>query len=967
MLYRPQMHLHSIRKDECARVRRAGARVLTLDQMEGLKPPNVDCWGTEEDDDGDPPRLWVPNGMFPGTAFTRSIGDAVAERIGVIAEPEVEVVTLTASSRFAVVASDGVFEFLSSQAVVDMIAPFKDPLEAALAVVQESYRLWLQYETRTDDITIIVIQFVGLAEALDKQTALEAAQAEAEAPMVAPKPMTAPMSATRPAVAPPAPPADPPSPVAAAAATALPAVLESPKPKPPLYPPSTPEGPASPKPPARLMTPLTGARPGTASRPLSASAQRPWSAGAGRDEAVPRPVRRSMAREKRSAITASLAADVDDGDAAAAAPAGPPLGSEDQDALAGALKACFLFTQLSDAQRASLVTRFRLRNVLAGEVVCRQGDTADAFFVVASGQFDVYLGEPPLASASPPPPHFTYEASGKGVHPSFGELALLYNQPRTASVVARTTGALWVLSRSAFRGAMRRADTRAVMRTLRGVEVLKSLSPGQLGLLADKLTDTTFKEGHVFMRQGWLEPDPSFYIIVEGTVQLAAPLLDSAGGLKQPPEQTVVTLGANQTFGERALMRGASAANSGTCVAVGGPVRCLVMSRNTFEDSLGTLAGLLQADRQWRERAAVHATTAASLPGVEALRSLKASDLGPVSTLWTCDIGRVGCARLAASEPDDRLTVTVRQVAISKAGHAGRQDSVMRERHLAGLIQAMPFIPPILHTFCDARWLTAVLQTSAVATPATAFTRPLSEKAAALYVAEAALALEHIHWHGALFRGLSPDTALLDAAGHLQLCDFRFAKHLTADDGGRTFTLCGHPEFLAPEQVHGAGHGEAADWWALGCFAYWLLTLHTPFGHPGEEAAPPTGQPHAPLTHSDELELYRRITGRQFSHPKSSTLFREVLDGLLTMNAVARPRMEWVQQRAWFGANGIDWDALNASVLTDGVPVPGDALDQVKAFTKAHPPGVASPAGDGDDGAGEVWNGDEWWEGWSTT
>ena len=947
-------------------MRRAGARVLTLDQMEGLKPTNVDCWATEEDDDGDPPRLWVPNGMFPGTAFTRSIGDAVAERIGVIAEPEVEVVTLTASSRFAVIASDGVFEFLSSQAVVDMIAPFKDPLEAALAVVQESYRLWLQYETRTDDITIIVIQFVGLAEALDKQTALEAAQAEVEvmSPMAAPKPMTAPMSAPRPG-APPRPPAvDTPSPVAAAAA---PPVLESPKPKPPLHPPTSPEVPTSPPPPVRLMTPLAGARPGTASRPLSASAQRPWSAGAGRDEAVPRPVRRSMAREKRSAITASLATDVDDGDAAAAAPVGAPLGEEDQGLLASALKACFLFTQLSDPARASLVTRFRLRAVLAGEVVCRQGDTADAFFVVAAGQFDVFLGPPPEPSPSPPPPHFTYEATGKGVHPSFGELALLYNQPRTASVVARTAGSLWVLSRSAFRGAMRRADTRAVMKTLRGVEVLRSLNPGQLGLLADKLSDVTFKEGHVFMRQGWLEPDPSFYIIVEGTVQLAAPVLDSAGGLKQPPEQTVVTLGPNQTFGERALMRGASAANTGTCVAVGGPVRCLVMSRNTFEDSLGTLAGLLQADRQWRERAAVHATTAASLPGVEALRSLAAADLGPVSGLWTCDIGRVGVARLAASEPDDRLTVTVRQVDISKAAAAGRQDSVMRERHLAGLIQAMPFVPPILHTFSDARWLTAVLQTSAVATPATAFTRPLSEKAAALYVAEAALALEHIHWHGALFRGLSPDTALLDAAGHLQLCDFRFAKHLTADDGGRTFTLCGHPEFLAPEQVHGSGHGEAADWWALGCFAYWLLTLHTPFGHPVEAAQPP-GQPHPPLTQSDELELYRRITGRQFSHPGSSTpAFREVLDGLLTMNAVARPRMEWVQHRAWFAANGIDWDGLNASVLTDGVPVPGDALDQIKAFTKAHPPGVRAAGSDGDDGTGEVWTGDEWWLGWETS
>lgn len=52
-----------------------GARVLTLDQVYGVKDPSIECWGTEEQDGGDPPRLWAPNGNYPGTAFTRSIGD----------------------------------------------------------------------------------------------------------------------------------------------------------------------------------------------------------------------------------------------------------------------------------------------------------------------------------------------------------------------------------------------------------------------------------------------------------------------------------------------------------------------------------------------------------------------------------------------------------------------------------------------------------------------------------------------------------------------------------------------------------------------------------------------------------------------------------------------------------------------------------------------------------------------------
>lgn len=116
------------RPDELKRVKLCGARVLTLDQIEGLKNPYVQCWGTEEDDDGDPPRLWVQNGMYPGTAFTRSIGDSIAETIGVVANPEIVVLELTQNHPFFVIASDGVFEFLSSQTVVDMVIFVFPPL-----------------------------------------------------------------------------------------------------------------------------------------------------------------------------------------------------------------------------------------------------------------------------------------------------------------------------------------------------------------------------------------------------------------------------------------------------------------------------------------------------------------------------------------------------------------------------------------------------------------------------------------------------------------------------------------------------------------------------------------------------------------------------------------------------------------------------------------------------------------------
>ncbi|XP_048130032.1 probable protein phosphatase 2C 35 [Rhodamnia argentea] len=153
------------RRDEYERVKLCGATVLSQDQLDGLKDPDIQTWGDEESGGSDPPRLWVQNGRYPGTAFTRSVGDSTAGRIGVIADPEVSTVQLTPDHLFFVVASDGVFEFLSSQAVVDMVASYPDPRDACAAIAGESYKQWLAHENRTDDITIIIVHVKDLCHA----------------------------------------------------------------------------------------------------------------------------------------------------------------------------------------------------------------------------------------------------------------------------------------------------------------------------------------------------------------------------------------------------------------------------------------------------------------------------------------------------------------------------------------------------------------------------------------------------------------------------------------------------------------------------------------------------------------------------------------------------------------------------------------------------------------------------------
>lgn len=153
------------RTDELKRVKQAGARVLTLEQLDGLKDQSIQVWGTEEEDGGDPPRLWAADGSYPGTAFTRSLGDSMAEEVGVIGVPEVAKFHLADDYAFFVIASDGVWEFLTSQDVVDMVNKHSEPSAAAMAVCVESYKAWLTTEARTDDITIIIIE-VHLSQGL---------------------------------------------------------------------------------------------------------------------------------------------------------------------------------------------------------------------------------------------------------------------------------------------------------------------------------------------------------------------------------------------------------------------------------------------------------------------------------------------------------------------------------------------------------------------------------------------------------------------------------------------------------------------------------------------------------------------------------------------------------------------------------------------------------------------------------
>lgn len=93
------------------------------------------------------------------------------------------------------------------------------------------------------------------------------------------------------------------------------------------------------------------------------------------------------------------------------------------------------------------------------------------------------------------------------------------------------------------------------------------------------------------------------------------------------------------------------------------------------------------------------------------------------------------------------------------------------------------------------------------------------------YSSQIALMFEYMHSFNVVYRDLKPENLMIDTQGYLKLTDFGFAKIIE----GRTYTLCGTPEYLAPEILTNKGHGKGVDWWTLGVIIYEMIAGIDPF------------------------------------------------------------------------------------------------------------------------------------------
>ncbi|KAI9018027.1 kinase-like domain-containing protein [Phycomyces nitens] len=101
-----------------------------------------------------------------------------------------------------------------------------------------------------------------------------------------------------------------------------------------------------------------------------------------------------------------------------------------------------------------------------------------------------------------------------------------------------------------------------------------------------------------------------------------------------------------------------------------------------------------------------------------------------------------------------------------------------------------------------------------------------SESMAAFYAGELVLALEHLHSLGIVYRDLKPENCLLNVEGHVMLTDFGLSK-VPVD--GKTNTICGTAEYMAPEILMGLHYDDTVDWWSLGILIFDMMTGSPPF------------------------------------------------------------------------------------------------------------------------------------------
>ena len=353
-------------------------------------------------------------------------------------------------------------------------------------------------------------------------------------------------------------------------------------------------------------------------------------------------------------------------------------------------------------------------------------------------------------------------------------------------------------------------------------------------MLVDSATDVVFEAGEQIIERG--STGTSMYVIKEGT----ADMLREGG---DDPLMAAV----GEAFGEDAFMGESGGQPHRTTVVARERLTCLEVDCKRFKSSTtAQLNAALRSSGKHRSK---------TMPQFHDLQQTRL--LG---------VGSFGRVRLAYHPPSDQFFA----LKCMNKGLVIQRKQVAHVRSEKELLAACdhPFLVNLCGWYQDATELYMLCELIQGGEMFNILSKPIfTEDNCRFYAANVTAAFEYLHDRHIAYRDLKPENLLLDVKGYLKVADFGFAKVVTE----RTWTMCGTPDYLAPEILTRAGHGLAVDWWAVGIFLYELLTGWPPFS--GDE----------------EVDTFKNIlSGRFDMPPEFSGPTASLLKGLLTVNPAHR-------------------------------------------------------------------------------